>query len=109
MTFRIELTPTALELLERIADRRVRQKIAAKIDALAHDPEKQGKPLTGELSGSRSVRTVGQRYRIVYRVDRGRVVVLVIAVGLRREGDRSDIYALAHKLIRLGLTGRQPS
>lgn len=106
MNFSVELTPTALELLQAVADRRVRRKIASKIDALAHEPEKQGKPLTGELSGFRSARAVGQRYRIIYRADRGRVVVLVLAVGLRREGDKADIYALAQKLIRLGLTGR---
>lgn len=104
--FGIELTPTARELLQAVADRRIRRKIASKIDALAHEPEKQGKPLIGELSGFRSVRAVGQRCRIIYRVDRGRVVVFVVAVGLRREGDRADIYALAQKLIRLGLTGR---
>ena len=106
MIFSIELTPSALGLLQRIADRRVREKIAQRIDALACDPEKQGKPLSGELSGLRSVRAVGRRYRIVYRVDRGRVVVLVLAAGLRKEGDRTDIYALAHRLIRLGLTGK---
>lgn len=105
MTFSIELTPTALEHLQAVADRRVRRKIASKIDALAREPEKQGKPLTGELSGFRSVRAAGQRYRIVYRVDGGRIVVFVVAVGLRRQGDKADIYALAQKLIRLGLTG----
>ncbi len=81
MNFSIELTPTALDLLQAVADRRVRQKIASKIDALAHEPEKQGKPLSGELSGFRSVRAAGQRYRIIYRVDRGRIIVFVVAVG----------------------------
>lgn len=106
MTFAIELTPTALEMLARVTDRRIRQKIAEKIDALARDPETQGKPLSGELSGFRSVRAMGRRYRIIYRVDRGMVTVLVVAAGLRREGDRTDIYALAQKLVRLGLAGK---
>lgn len=56
-----------------------------------------------ELMGFRSLRTVGQRYRIIYRVDRNRVLVIVVAVGLRKEGDRNDIYRLAQKLVRLRL------
>lgn len=106
MTWNIQLTPTAREMLLAVADRRVREKIAEKIDALAHDPEKQGKPLTGELAGYRSVRAVGQRYRIIYRIKNDLLIVLVIGAGLRKEGDKKDIYALAKKLIRLGLFGK---
>ena len=103
MTYRIVLTPTALKLLEAIADRRIREQIRNRIDGLAHDPEQQGKPLGGELVGFRSLRAVGQRYRILYRVERSRILVIVIGVGLRKEGDRRDIYRLAQKLIRLRL------
>ena len=103
MTYRIVLTPTALKLLEAIADRRIREQIRNRIDGLAHDPEQQGKPLGGELVGFRSLRAVGQRYRILYRVERSRILVIVIGVGLRKEGNRRDIYRLAQKLIRLRL------
>ncbi len=103
MTYRIVITPTGFKTLEAIADRRIRDAIRQRIDGLAHDPEQQGKPLRGELSRLRSLRAVGQRYRILYRVDRGRVLVLILAVGLRKEGDRNDIYELARKLLRLGL------
>jgi len=90
-------------MLAGIKDKRVQSKIAERIDALETDPEKQGKPLVSTLSGLRSVRTVGQRYRIIYRVEEQRVVVLVVALGLRKEGDKADIYALTKKLLRLGL------
>ena len=90
-------------MLESISDRRVRQGIRYRIDGLALEPDKQGKPLGDELSGYRSLRAVGQRYRIIYRVDQGRVLVIVVAVGLRREGDRKDVYNLAKKLLRLHL------
>lgn len=103
MTYRIVLTPTALKLLKAIADRRIREQVRNRIDGLAHDPEQQGKPLRAELAEFRSLRTVGQRYRIIYRVERGKVLVIVVAVGIRKEGDRSDIYRLAEKLIRLRL------
>ena len=103
MTYRIALTPTALKMLEAISDRRIQEQIRNRIDGLAHEPEQQGKPLKGDLASFRSLRADGQRYRVIYRVDRGRVLVIVVVVGIRKEGDRSDIYRLAQKLIRLRL------
>lgn len=67
------------------------------------EPGKQGKPLSADLAGFRSLRAVGQRYRIIYQVQEERVIVVVMAVGLRRQGSRSDIYQLAKKLRRLDL------
>lgn len=101
--YRVRLTLTAQAMLEGITDRRVQGAIRDRIDGLAHDPEKQGKPLLGELKGYRSLRAAGQRYRIIYRAKPAEVEVLVIAVGLRREQDREDLYRLAQRLLRLGL------
>jgi mRNA interferase RelE/StbE len=107
MTHRIVLTPTAQQMLARIADLRTRKRLAGRIDRLAEDPEKQGKPLLGPLAGYRSLRGAG-RYRIIYRVDRGEVLVMVVAVGIRREHSKRDIYALAKKLLGLGLVEPPP-
>ena len=103
MTYQVAITPVALKALEAIADRRIREQIRDRINGLAHDPDLQGKPLGGELAGFRSVRAAAQRYRIIYRVERSRILVVVLTVGLRKEGDRSDVYRLAQKLIRLRL------
>ncbi len=103
MRYEIVISPSALEMLRRISDRRIRERIRDRINALAEDPEKQGKPLTGELSGYRSLRAVGQRYRILYRVEREKILVYVVALGIRKAGSRRDIYSLARKLIRLRL------
>lgn len=92
-------------MLADIADRRIREQIAARIDALKDEPEKLGKPLLGELSGYRSLRASAQRFRIIYKVERRRVTVIVVALGTRKEGDKRDIYALAQKLVKLGLLG----
>lgn len=100
MTFQIEISPLAREQLAKIRDRRVLGKIRDRIDELKVDPEKQGDPLRDELSGYRSVRAVGQRYRIIYKVMHDRVVVAVFAVGLRREDSPEDIYKQATKQIR---------
>ena len=103
MRWQVGLTPHARVMLEAIQDRRVRDKIRDRIDGLAEEPEKQGKPLTGELTGYRSLRAVGQRYRIIYRIEEGKVLVLVMALGVRKEGSGKDIYVLAQKLLRLRL------
>jgi mRNA interferase RelE/StbE len=109
LTFQIEITPTALGLINKVQDRRIRAKIIETIDGLAEDPERKGKPLTAELDGYHSVRAVGQRYRIIYRIDNERGVVLVVATGIRKAGDKKDIYALAKKLIRARLLEPIPS
>jgi mRNA interferase RelE/StbE len=92
-------------MFRAIRNRDIRDAISKRIDALATDPETQGKPLSGSLRGFRSVRVFRERYRILYRVDRGEVVVMVVAIGIRKEGDRQDIYTLAQKLLRSGLLG----
>lgn len=43
------------------------------------------------------------RYELPYKIRREEVVVVVVAAGIRKEGQRDDIYALAKKLIRLRL------
>lgn len=103
MSWQIVLTHRARAMLKTIQDRRIREGIGRRIDDLANDPEKQGKPLVGELSGYRSVRAVGQRYRIVYRVEAKRITVFVVALGIRKDGSRADVYSLARKLFRLRL------
>jgi mRNA interferase RelE/StbE len=101
--YRIEITPTALEALKAIADRRTRSAIVRRIDALAGEPKKLGKPLRGWLAGFLSARAAGQRYRVVYRVYDVEKRVLVYMVGIRREGNRRDVYALAAHLVQRGL------
>lgn len=87
----IKWTETALKHAEAIPDQRLRRLISQRVDQLAESPEQPGKPLVGELAGFRSVRAVGQRYRIVHRVERREVVVVIVAVGRRKARDRNDI------------------
>lgn len=101
MIYKIIIAPTALKMLKGITDRRIRDLIVKRIDELAEEPEKQGKALIAELSGYRSLRAAGQRYRIVYRVVEDTVMVHIVSVGIRKEGSSKDIYNLAKKLIRL--------
>ncbi len=96
-------TETALGLLEAIGDRRIQQQLFDTSKRLETDPEKQGKPLREDLLGFRSLRVIGQRYRIIYSIEPGAGTVHIVAAGIRREGAQDDIYQLAQKLVRLGL------
>lgn len=87
-------------MLAEVNDQHHRQGLTNRIEKLKSELEKQGKPLGDILKGYRSVRAVGQRYRIIYKVDRNLVVVLVVGVGLRRQGNRSDIYATIERLLQ---------
>ena len=99
MEYRIELTPLALEMIEAIQDKREQQGIIERLQKLKLEPLQQGKPLTGDLKGFYSIRAVGQRFRIVYQVKAEQILVLVVGVGRRREGDKKDIYTLLKKLL----------
>lgn len=103
MKWSIQTTPYAQNQLTSIKDTRIQEQIRKRIRALADDPDKQGKPLDDDLSDFRSVRTVKERYRIIYKVKKEEIIVLVVMVGIRKEGDKKDVYALANKLARLGL------
>ncbi len=97
MQYKIEITPLAIELLSKIKDKREQQGLKGRIEKLTSEPEKQGKALSGKLKGYRSVRALGQRYRIVYRVERSTITVLIVGAGIRQEGAKKDIYAILNK------------
>lgn len=103
LTYEVMIQPGALKVIQGIGDARIRAKIRDRIDGLSQEPEKQGKPLVEELAGFRSLRAAGQRYRILYRIERAQVVVVVVAARIRKQGDKRDIYAVMKRLLRLGL------
>lgn len=103
MRWTVELTQTALDQLASIKDQRIQRSVRKRLKSLEQDPDKQGKALTDELIGYRSIRAVGQRYRIIYRLEESTVVVYVVVVGLRKEGSKRDVYAVAQELLHRGL------
>lgn len=86
-----------------IADIRERTLLSKRIGELREDPDRQGKALSGELRGYRSIRAVERRYRIIYALDGDTVRVLVCHIGTRKAGDEHDVYETARKLIRARL------
>jgi mRNA interferase RelE/StbE len=70
-----------------------------RIEQLKVEPEKQGKALVDSLAGLRSIRAVGQRYRIIYKIEQAQVLVIIVGVGRRKDGDKKDIYTVLQKLM----------
>jgi mRNA interferase RelE/StbE len=99
MEYRVELTPLALEMITAIQDKREQQGIIERLQKLKLEPIQQGKPLTGDLKGFYSLGAMGQWYRIVYQVKTEQILVIVVGVGRRKEGDKKDIYTLLKKLL----------
>ncbi len=100
--YKIRLTERAAQMLRSIGVHS-RAQILSKIEQLKDEPELLGKPLLGPLKEFRSIRAAGQRYRIIYKIEHQEVVVIVVAVGIRKAGDKKDIYELMKKLIKTGI------
>ncbi len=100
--YRIKLTKTAADLLSKI-DKGSQKQIINKIEELKDEPLKKGKALKGNLFEFRSIRAAGQRYRIVFQVKNEELIVIVVAVGIRKDGDKKDIYNLLKKFVNLGI------
>lgn len=100
--YRVFFTVTAQEMFLKIKNVNTRAAIMNKAKSLSVDPEAQGIALVGPLRRLRRIPAAG-RYRIVYRVVKEKVEVLILAVGLRKQDDKKDIYELAQKLVRMGL------
>jgi addiction module toxin, RelE/StbE family len=100
--YKIKLTTIALESLKRI-DKNAQKQIVNKIESLQKEPLLLGKALKGPLKEYRSIRAAGQRYRIIYQVIESEIVIVVVAIGMRKEGDKKDIYELMKKYIKTGL------
>ena len=94
------MSPLAEADLDAITDVRTRNAVIRKAFDLSTEPDKQGKALGKGLGDYRVVRAAGQRYRVVYQIASLEGVVTVVVVGIRKEGDKKDVYRVASK--RLG-------
>ena len=66
------------------ADRKLGQQLAKAIDRIALNPD-LGEFLKGEWKGYRKYRS--GNYRIIYRVERQRLIIYIMTIG-----DRKDVY-----------------
>ena len=102
MGYELLITDTCLALIEKISDKKIQRTILHRIEKLSDEPNKQGKMLVKELSGIRSIHAAG-RYRLIYKVDNQTVINNINEEGIRKQGDKKDIYKIAKKLLNAGL------
>ena len=100
--YTIRLTLVAADSLKKL-DATTQRQVIHKIESLKQEPLFLGKPLKGPLKEYRSIRAAGQRYQIIYKVIESEIIVVVVAIGIRKDGDKKDIYALMKKYIKTGL------
>ena len=106
MGYELLITDTCLDLIDKISDKKIQRTILNRIEGLSDEPNKQGKMLVKELSGFRSIHAAG-RYRIIYKVDKQTVIIYILAAGIRKQGDKKDIYKITKKLLNAGLLDLQ--
>jgi mRNA interferase RelE/StbE len=89
--YAIVFKPSAKKDLERMP-KKERQSASARVDALADNPRPHWATMTtGDLRGVWKFR-VGD-YRVAYRIEDNRLVVLVVAAG-----DRKEIYDVIRRM-----------
>ena len=101
MGYKLLISEVAKKYLQSI-DPKTRDIIGRKIGDLKESPEKRGKQLTGTLAEYRSIQAAG-RYRLIYEIRKREIIVYIIAIGIRKEGSRIDVYETLKKIVKLGL------
>ena len=83
MTYRVTYTPKAKRALSEALPEAIATACVEFIgSALAENPQRVGKPLRPPLAGLHAARR--GEFRVIYRIDEGRVVVLVVTIEHRR-------------------------
>lgn len=79
--YRIEFRPAALRELRKI-DRSMQPRIQGAIALLAQDPRP---PASRPLQGREGYRLRVGDYRIIYTIDNGNLLIVVVTIGHRRD------------------------
>ena len=82
MTYRVEVAPAALRQFRKL-DRAAQRRVQAAIELLATEPRPSGAKKLVDGNGEWRVRTGD--YRIVYEIQDNVLLILVAAVGHRRD------------------------
>ena len=82
MAYRIEILPSAERELAELP-KKARAQVARRIGSLADNPRPRGSKQLRAADGLHRIRSGD--YRILYRIEDNRLVVLVVKVGSRRD------------------------
>ena len=83
--YRVELRPSVKKSLRKIRDKELQRRFDAAFENLAENPRRQGAEKMSGLENRYRFR-IGS-YRIVYEIHDGILLVLILAIG-----DRKEIY-----------------
>jgi mRNA interferase RelE/StbE len=98
--YKIKLHKDVLAEDSKRFDPRTKEKIKRKcLELLSWHPEEAGEALRPPLGRYRKL-VIFNDYRVIYRVDRGEVIVFILAVGIRRD---AEVYELAMKRLKQGI------
>jgi mRNA-degrading endonuclease RelE of RelBE toxin-antitoxin system len=101
--YRVKLADRSIDDLRRIRKRyggKTYEILRDLIRDMKFEPEKKGERLSGPLRGLFSRHY--SRFRIIYQVDSGEFVVLVVGCGFHETGSRKDVYKLIERAIEAG-------
>jgi len=81
-SYKLVIKRSAVREIEAIPTKRDRQRVVARIRALASDPRPPG---CQKLSGAEKYRVRQGRYRILYSIEDDRLIVMVVRVAHRKD------------------------
>ncbi len=85
MTYSLEFVPSALKEWEKL-DHTIREQIKKKLRERLESPRVQADALP-DMPSHYKIKLKASGYRLVYRVEDDRVVVVVVSVGKRERGE----------------------
>ena len=85
VSYRVEVLPSAAEAIRRLPSKKIQRQVVSRIDRLGTDPRPSKYKVLEGNSGLCRVRAGD--YRIIYKIEDGRLLVTVVRVG-----DRKHIY-----------------
>jgi mRNA interferase RelE/StbE len=84
-SYRLFITASAAKEIERLPTEKLRRAVVARIRSLAADP----RPVAAvKLSGASKYRIRQGAYRILYRIENDRLIVVVVRVAHRKAAHR---------------------
>lgn len=104
MYYRVKLTDEATDMLRAIGrkyGKKTYEILRDLIRDLEFEPKKKGSALCGKLAGFWSLHY--SRFRVIYKIDDGRIRVLVVGAGFHETGSRRDIYRILERLADTGM------
>ena len=81
--YEVEITPEGLRHLNRLPEKVREAALSAVFGPIAHNPQRLGKPLVGDLEGLHSARRGD--YRIIYEILEQEKILLIHRVQHRRD------------------------